>query len=121
MFEETLLNVLTGLVNGQIFWDTWPDAYNIKATPSLIVMQKIGGQAGYYVEKDNPMPSHRHARVQIETWGHDRLVVAPLARAVELAVGQCQLISQVNGAAVDLHVPELKLFGARQIFSFWYS
>ena len=101
MFEESFLNIISPLVVGRVWYDTMPPGYVIAVNAPVIVLQQVGGKARWYVEKDSPMPDHKHARMMVTVWGRSRLEVAPLARLVELAIAQSSFVAEPSGAAAE--------------------
>jgi hypothetical protein len=116
MFETDFMAVLNPLVANEVYWDTTPDGYG-NAAP-FILLQQVGGKAGWYV--DQSQPGMLHARIQVFTWSHDRLVTAPLARLIEKTIAASAFVAEPYGAPVSQHQAALKLFGSRQDFGIWY-
>ena len=133
MFEVNLLNLLSSLVGGRIYWDTTPDGYVIAPGNAFIILQRIGGKANWYFN-NSPMPSHSHARVMVTVQAQDsatesgRLIVSPLARLAEVALAQCiehatpayRFVVQAYSAPMADFDEFLKLAISQQQFGIWF-
>lgn len=98
--------------------EVYPDAVAEDATFPCISYQQIGGRAGWYME--GAMPSHKHARIQINVWAKTRVEASTLAREIEGAICTSALIAEPYGAATATHEPLVGLYGTRQDFGIWF-
>jgi len=114
-FETDLVNLLNPLVDSLVFWDVTPDGF--KGYP-FIVLQQVGGRSGWYLESE--LPSHKHARIQIECYGKGRQAAGDLARLVEKTICESITVSEPYGAFASGYEHALKLNQTRQDFGFWY-
>ena len=111
---DTLDSTLSSLVSGRAYPDVTP---GVPVFP-LIVYQRVGGTAGWYVEKT--MPDHKHARVQVVVWSKSRKEADTIADQVEAAICALNLPTEPYGAPTALYEESLRLYGARQHFGIWY-
>lgn len=116
MFEADLITLLGPLVANKVFWDTTPDDFVV--TTPVIILQQVGGKAGWYI--DQTMPSHKHARIQVRVWARRRMDAAPLARLIEKTIAESAFIAEPFGAAIADNQPDMKLYGTHQAFGIWY-
>ncbi len=112
--ESSLATLLGPLADGRATPDVVPEGSDYPA----ITFQQIGGRAGWYAE--STMPSHKHARVQINTWAKTRLESSTLARAIENAFCTSGLIVEPYGAPTAVFEELLNLYGTRQDFGIWF-
>ncbi len=111
-----LFDALSPLVAGRVYPDTAPPG--VEAMPRITYYQ-VGGVAINFLE--SVPPNRKNGRFQIHTWGGTRLQVAALSRLVEdTLVLTSALYTTVLAAPVSIYEPELRLYGARQDFSFWF-
>lgn len=113
-FEAPLKDLLGPLAGDRVSPDKVPEGSDFPA----ITYQQVGGRAGWYV--DRSMPSHKHARVQINTWAKTRLEASNLARSIENALCTSTLIVEPYGAPTALYEELLDLYGTRQDFGIWF-
>jgi hypothetical protein len=115
--EEALIALLNPIFPGnRIWWNVPPDAFD--RAEAFCALQRVGGEETWYVEKDTA-PSHENARVQIEIYHADILVVAAKMRAVSDALRESAWATQPFGAPVDDYNDTLKLAIRRQDFGIW--
>ncbi len=112
--EPTLQAVLSPLVGGRAYPDTTPNGVEFPC----ITYQQVGGQAGWYLE--NNVPSHKHARVQVNVWAKSRAQANTIARQVENAICGSTLIAEPYGALSASVEEILGLYGTRQDFGVWF-
>lgn len=112
--ESSLKSLLNPLVGSRVYPDVAPDT----ATFPLITYQQVGGEAGWYLEKE--IPSHKHARVQVNVWSNSRAEANTLARQLEAAICHSAFVAEPYGALTALYEPEIKKFGTRQDFGIHY-
>lgn len=112
--ESTLVTLLGPLVGDRISPDMVPEGSDFP----VIVYQQVGGRAGWYVERAKA--SHKHARVQINTWARTRLEAAALARSIEDAICTSTLTAEPYGAPTAVFEELLDLYGTRQDFGIWF-
>lgn len=113
--EEDLVALLAPIVEGRIYPDESPD----NPVFPLIIYQQIGGKAGWYLE--NKVPSHKHARIQIDVFSRRRTEANRLARSIEGLICESAFIAEPYGAFTALREEPLKLYGTRQDFGIWYA
>lgn len=82
------------------------------------IYQQVGGEAYAYLEKR--LPDHKHARMQITVWSADRIQANNMARAIEKALIESEMVVEAYGAFVALYEPAIKKYGTRQDFGIWY-
>lgn len=114
-FESELTLLLNPLFGGNVFWDVTPDGF--KGAP-FVIIQQIGGRGYWYY--DFSMPSHKHARLQLNIYHKGRQEVADLARLVEKTICESEMIAELYGAFSSDYEHALKLNGTRQSFGIWY-
>ena len=112
--EKTLSDLLGPLVEGRCTPDRVDDASDFP----VITYQQAGGRAGWYI--DRTMPSHKHARIQINTWARTRGEASALARLVENTFCTSTLVVEPYGAPTSLYEELLDLYGTRQDFGIWF-
>ncbi len=112
--ESDLYVLLAPLVEGRVSPDVLPD----KPTFPCITYQQIGGRSAWYSEK--AMPSHKHARIQLNVWAKTRAQASEIARAAEGLLCDSDLVAEPFGALTALYEELLKLYGTRQDFGVWY-
>ena len=121
MFEEQINALIAPIVNDHVYWVVLDEgfAFNRQSGQAVAVLQQVGGEVDRYVE--NEMPDTRHMRLQVSVWGSNMLNVVSAIRAIEKAIVESDFVSQVMGAYVTDYQEDLKIYGARQDFGFWYS
>lgn len=66
------------------------------------------------------MPSHKHARVQINVWAKSRAQASTIARQVENAICESTIIAEPYGALTASFEELVGLYGTRQDFGIWF-
>jgi hypothetical protein len=113
--EADLFAVLGPLVSNRAYPDVAPDGV---AKP-YITYQQVGGNAVNFL---NGIPDQRNGRFQINVWASTRSAASTLIRQVEDALRlSTTLRATTQGGAASDYEDELKLYGARQDFSVWFS
>lgn len=114
--ESTLKDVLGQLVDGR----ATPDVVAENSKFPCITYQQVGGKAGWYAEQQ--LPSHLHARVQVNVWAKTRAEANELARQAEAAICTSASLkaSESIGALVAEYQEQLALYGTRQDFGVWF-
>lgn len=117
--EQALFQIWGPLTGGRLYPGGLPDQPVFPAQ----CWNQSGGQAYWYL--DNTLPDHRHARIQVDTFGRIHSDVRSIARATEAALAAASaaqgFAAQPLGAATSLPYNDvLKLYATRQIFSIWY-
>jgi hypothetical protein len=115
-FESTLTDLLEPLVNGNVFWNSTPQGF--KYNVPFIILQQIGGKSGWYLE--SALPSHKHARMQINTNGRRLQDCCDLARLVEKTICESAFVAEPYGAFISGYEEAISLYECRQDFGFWY-
>lgn len=115
-YESDLFGLLNDLVDGRVYPDVTPD---VPVFP-LIVYEQPGGRAYAYLE--NKLPSHKHARVQINCVAQTRLQANALARQIERRMVESDVFDavEVYGAFQSGYIDALKMYETRQDFGIWY-
>lgn len=113
-FEDDFRALLVGLVGSRVYPDVPPDV----PTYPFITYQQVGGNALWFSEKE--MPSHKHARIQVNVWAKRRAEANSIARAAEAAICASQFAAEPYGALAALYEQSLKIYGTRQDFGCWY-
>lgn len=119
-FDADLITLLTPIFGDDLFFDTTPDDFDPRGKVKFAIIEQVGGRGYWYVEKDAPSPSHKHARVQITVWGARRLEVNEATRQMENAIRDSEMIAENYGAPNTLYNEGLKIRGCRQDFGIWY-
>lgn len=111
--EATIYALLKALVGNRVYPDVAPSG---TAYP-CIVYQQVGGSGNAYIE--GTMPDRENCRMQIAVWGPTRSAVIALAKQVESAICQSELMARPLGARVSTYEDDTQLYGARQDFDCW--
>ncbi len=114
MSFEVDLRALLLTVVPRVYPDVTPDT----VTFPLITYQQVGGEARAFLEKR--LPSHKHARVQVNVWSTSRIEANALARQIEKTLIESSFTVEAYGAFVALYEPAIKKYGTRQDFGIWY-
>jgi len=112
--EETIYALLADLVDDRVT----PDVVAEGSPFPAITYQQIGGRASWYAE--GAMPSHKHARLQINVWAKTRLEASEIARQVERRFCTTLKNTEPYGAPNSTYEELLDLYGTRQDFGVWY-
>lgn len=115
--ESTLKTRLRALCGNR----AWPDFRppNAPLTRPFITWQQVGGRTVSFLEGGHP--GLRNARVQINVWADDRETANTLMRAVEVDLLTADRKTSAIGALTALYEEQMKLYGARQDFDFWFA
>jgi hypothetical protein len=116
--EATIYTLVGPLVGGRCYPDT-TDGAALPNTFPLIIYQQVGGKAVDYME--GKVTDKDNARVQVHVWSKTRLEASQIARAARVALVEGVAKATTMGAPVALYDEALKLYGARQDFSIWYT
>lgn len=111
-----LTQLLNPLVSNRVFFMKVPDK-NLQTYP-LIVLQKVGGEDGFYLE--GGVPDHENARVQVEVWHPRALEAERIRRQVRLLLSDLPHPTAVFGAAIQDYDDAFEVFIERQDFGIWY-
>lgn len=116
-FVAAMTALLTPLAPGGLYWDESPDD-GPKSSDGFMVLQEVGGKAGWYVEKK--IPDHQHARLQVFVAHTRKLEAEALINRVQSVICESQFPAEPIGAPVAVRHPTLKIYGYRQQFGVWY-
>ncbi|MET4597373.1 MULTISPECIES: DUF3168 domain-containing protein [Stenotrophomonas] len=114
-YEPKLQQLLGGMLQGRLYPDVPPD----RVTYPCAVYQQVGGQALWFNE--GSIPDQKHARVQLTVWADTRAQANTLIRDIEDQVCAGLPKSESFGAAIAVHEPALRKYGARLDFGLWYA
>lgn len=113
--NERIEELLNPLAPGGVYPDVAPPS----PAGLYITYQQVGGTARQYMEKK--LPSHRHARIQINVWGTRRTEATAAALEVERVLIESELVSEAMGAFTAVYDQATKYRGTRQDFQFWHQ
>lgn len=117
MYEKNLVDLLSPLVNGEIY----PDHTLDNPKFPLILYQQIGGRDYVYVE--NKLPDHNHARLRITVASNRRLEANNLIRQVAKLLVESNTFPAVEiiGSFNTQSFNELGIYESIQDFGIWYK
>ena len=113
--ETDIVALLGPLVGGRCYSDESPDG----AALPFIVYQGVGGQVVEFMEQ--AIGSEENIRLQVVVWSRTRLEANAIIRQARAAIIGSTMQVSTLGAAAWLSNEPLKLRGARQDFSIWYT
>jgi hypothetical protein len=112
--ETDIVAALTGLVSGRVFPDTAP----LNGARPFITYQQVGGVAVAFLE--NPLPSKKNGRFQINSWATTRIESRELAKQTEAAMSLASAFqARAVADVVAIHNPDFGLYGSSQDFTVW--
>lgn len=121
-FEANLTALLSPLFSDRFWWDTMPDAIDLKTTGNFCIAQQVGGLDQWYVSQE--LPEWQNARMQFSVWGKRRIDVTADADRIRAALANSIaanvfVVSPMGGRVNDYN-DALKLYGSRVMFEIWY-
>lgn len=120
---EIIPAILNDLVEGRVWQGMTPDDIprdSAKRPLPFVIWHRVGGQDDTYVEQ-SPLPSHRHARVQIASNAPGSIVAERLCEAVMRAMTAPPYNAGVYGSPVGAVDAARKLHAPWQQFSIWFQ
>ncbi|WMJ71310.1 DUF3168 domain-containing protein [Stenotrophomonas sp. 24(2023)] len=113
-YEVQLQQLLGPLLQGRLYPDTPPEPVIYPCA----VYRQAGGQALWFNEGSTP--EQKHARVQLTVWADSREQANTLVRRIEDQVCAGLPKAESFGAAVAVHEPAIRKYGARLDIGLWY-
>lgn len=120
---EIIPAILNDLVEGRVWQGMTPDDLPRDASKRplpFVIWHRVGGQDDTYVEQ-SPLPSHRHARIQIASNAPGSIVAERLCEAVMRAMTAPPYNAGVYGSPVGAVDAARKLHAPWQQFSIWFQ
>jgi len=115
--EQKMLEVLSPLVGGNVFWDQTPD---VAPKGDFILLSRPGGRAQWYVEQE--LPDAKHARVQVTAFSDRSARREQLADLIEYAMCHGGFPAcEPQGSWQGFSHPTLKKYAALWQFGVWYK
>ncbi|HEL2980097.1 TPA: DUF3168 domain-containing protein [Stenotrophomonas maltophilia] len=114
-YEVKLYSLLGPLLQGRLYPDVPPEP----VTYPCAIYQQVGGQSVWFNE--GSIPEQKHARVQLTVWADTRAQANTLIREIEDQVCGGLPKSESFGAAIAVHEPAIRKYGARLEFGLWYA
>lgn len=114
-FEASIFSLLSPLVGGRCY----PDMARDLTTLPLLVYQEVGGSVVEFL--DQTIGNLENARLQVIVWSRTRLEADAIIRQVRAAIIGSTMPATTLAAPTWLADEPLKLRGARQDFSIWYT
>lgn len=114
--ESDLFDTLKGLVSNRVF----PDFAPFSTARPFITYQQIGGSV--IQPLSGGIPHKKNARMQINIWADTRLSASTISAQVEDALRSASVfIAKPESALNSTYEEDLRIYGAAQDFSIWYS
>ena len=114
--ESDLYDTLKGLVGNRVF----PDFAPFTTARPFITYQQIGG--GVIRPLGGEVPHKKNARMQINIWADNRASASSISAQVEDALRVASVfVAKPESALNSMYEEDLKIYGAAQDFSIWYS
>jgi hypothetical protein len=115
--EENMIQILSSLVGGKVFWDQTPD---VVPKGDFIILSRVGGRAGWYME--NEIPDHKHARLQVTAFSDRSAQREYLADQIEYRMAHAGFPAcEPQGSWRGFSEPSFKKYACLWQFGVWYK